>query len=354
MQPAARVAEVLAQDIGLRILLLHRLIDARQVAQIAGGAAVLPQHMHHVQPPAVDAVRRAQPVTHHAAFPAIDRFRHLRLGEVELRQTGVALPVERAAVRVEVEPAAIRRIGVVTGAVFALTMAVKPRVRIAGVVEYPVQHQFHAHLVSAYSQTLQRRVAAEVRIDLVIVLGIVLMHARRGKNRVQVQRRHAQLLQVRQFAADAVQIAAVKGRGGVAILQRVLPVAPNYLGAGRMMAIAAALDAVLAAAAGEAIGENLVEQLIRHPLGAIVRIVDGELRQLARRRWRPALRAEPLLAIGPQQLEAVSPRRLALIQRQAGLVAPHPLVALRFHHQQPLFIVRFGAQKYPFRQFIPL
>lgn len=242
----------------------------------------------------------------------------------------------------------------VTGAVFALAMAVEPRMRVAGVVEYPVQHQFHAHLVSAHSQTLQRRVAAKVRIDLVIVLGIVLMHARRGKNRVQIQRRHAQLLQIRQFGADAVQIAAVKGRGGVAILQRMLPVAPNHLGTGRVMAVAAALDAVFAAAAGEPIGENLVEQLIRHPLGAMVGLVDGELRQLARRRWRPALRAEPLLAIGPQQLEAVTPRRLALIQRQAGLVAPHSLVTLRFHHQQPLFVVRFGAQKHPFRQFIPL
>ena len=44
-----------------------------------------------------------------------------------------------------------------------------------------------------------------------------------------------------------------KGRGGVAILQRMLPVAPNHLGTGRVMAVAAALDAVFAAAAGEPI-----------------------------------------------------------------------------------------------------
>ncbi|MOA69114.1 hypothetical protein D3C78_1971070 [compost metagenome] len=59
MQPAPRIAKMLAQYIGLRIFLLNRVINACQMPQVSGGPAVFTQHMHHVQPPAVNAVGRA-------------------------------------------------------------------------------------------------------------------------------------------------------------------------------------------------------------------------------------------------------------------------------------------------------
>ncbi|MNP75364.1 hypothetical protein D3C76_1724140 [compost metagenome] len=48
---------------------------------------------------------------------------------------------------------------------------------VAGMVKYAVQHQFHSHLVSAYSQTQQGVVTAKVGIDLIVIFGIVLMDA---------------------------------------------------------------------------------------------------------------------------------------------------------------------------------
>ncbi|MNG83991.1 hypothetical protein D3C79_427250 [compost metagenome] len=210
-------------------------------------------------------------------------------------------------------------------------------------VKHPVQHQFHPHLVSTHSQTLQGGIAAEIGIDLVIVFGIVFMHARRGENRVQVQRRDAQFLQVRQLLIDAIQIAAIESGSGIPVFQRMLPVATHHVATGRVMAIAAVLNTVLAAAAGETIGENLIKYLIRHPGRAAVRFVERKLRQLARRDQRPPLRPEPLLTIGPHQFEAVAPRGLSFVQRQAGLITPPAFGAVRFHDQQPFFVIRLGA-----------
>ncbi|MNV71099.1 hypothetical protein D3C71_1641000 [compost metagenome] len=96
-------------------------------------------------------------------------------------------------------------------------------------------------------------------------------------------------------------------------------------------------------AAGKAIGKDLIENLVGHPLRAAVGHVDGKLRQLSRRRLRLSLWTEPLLAVGPDQLEAVTAGCLALIQGQAGLVPLQPANLLPFHDQQPFFIVRLGA-----------
>ncbi|MNG83992.1 hypothetical protein D3C79_427260 [compost metagenome] len=108
MQPAARIAKVFAQHVGLRVFLFDRLINAGQMPQVTGGTTVFPQHMHHVQPPTVDAVRWAQPMAHHATVATINRLGHLRFGKIEFRQAGVAFPVQCPAVRVEIEPTAVR------------------------------------------------------------------------------------------------------------------------------------------------------------------------------------------------------------------------------------------------------
>lgn len=68
-------------------------------------------------------------------------------------------------------------------------MPVKPGVRIAAMVKNTVQNQAHALLLGVVPQAQQRRVAAKLRINMTIIFGIVFMHARRGKHRIQVQRR---------------------------------------------------------------------------------------------------------------------------------------------------------------------
>ncbi|MNC53573.1 hypothetical protein D3C75_1029960 [compost metagenome] len=107
--------------------------------------------------------------------------------------------------------------------------------------------------------------------------------------------------------------------------------------------ITATLDAMFPTAAGKAIGENLIKHLIGHPTWAAIWLIHGKLCQLPRRDQRPALRAKPLLTIGPQQFKTVAPYRFPFVQRQAGLIAPQPLYCLRLHDQQPLFIVRLDA-----------
>ncbi|VFS66976.1 Uncharacterised protein [Raoultella terrigena] len=78
-------------------------------------------------------------------------------------------------------------------------------------VEHAVEDQAHPLPLRIVPQAQQRGVPAKLRIDATIIFGIVFMHARRDKHRIQVQRRDAQLLEIRQLLADTVQIAAVEG-----------------------------------------------------------------------------------------------------------------------------------------------
>lgn len=64
-------------------------------------------------------------------------------------------------------------------------------------------------------------------------------------------------------------------------------------------------------AARKTVRENLIKDLIGHPLRAAIRQIDGELFQSRRRKTVKALRREPALTIRPQQLKTVAPTRLA-------------------------------------------
>ena len=74
-----------------------------------------------------------------------------------------------------------------------------------------IEDQTHSLFLRMVAQAQQRRIAAKLRINATIILGIIFMHAGGDKYRVQVQRRYAKLLQVRQPLADTIEIAAVKG-----------------------------------------------------------------------------------------------------------------------------------------------
>ena len=98
------------------------------------------------------------------------------------------------------------------GAAAALLVSVEPGMGIAGMVEHPVEDHAHPRPLGVVAQPEQRRVAAKLRIDAPIILGIVFMHAGGGENRVQIEGGDAELLQVGKFFADAVEIAAVERR----------------------------------------------------------------------------------------------------------------------------------------------
>lgn len=89
-------------------------------------------------------------------------------------------------------------------------VAVEPGMRIAAMVEHAIEDQTHSLFLRMVAQAQQRRIAAKLRINATIILGIIFMHAGGDKYRIQVQRRHAKLLQVRQPLADTIEIAAVK------------------------------------------------------------------------------------------------------------------------------------------------
>ena len=188
----------------------------------------------------------------------------------------------------------------VAGAAAALLVAIEPGMGIAGMVEHAVEDHAHPRPLGVVAQAEQRRVAAKLRIDAPIILGVVFMHAGGGEDRVQIQGGDAELLQVRQFFADAVEIPAVERRPARLAGKRFVPRLAHNLPSRRVMVIDRILFGVTRSAAGKAIGENLVENLIGHPLRAGVRQVDGELLQPGRRETAEALRRKPALMVGPQ------------------------------------------------------
>ncbi|CCK16868.1 hypothetical protein BN136_2878 [Cronobacter universalis NCTC 9529] len=299
LQPLARVAEMFAEDKRLRIHRFGRASDPLNVAQVLFRAAVFTQHMHHIKPPAVDAPGRFQPVLHDALFARVNFLHHARLGEIELRQAVVAEPAESMAIIGKGVPVARRRVRVVAGAVRAVVLAIEPRMRVAGVVKNAVQNQAHTRLARFFAQAQQRFITAELRIDMAIIGGVIFMHARRAKDGVEIERRDAKLFQVRQFFTNSVEIAAVKRRAARLCAYRLVPVAQDDVVPLRVVKIDVVLLRPARRAAGEAVREDLVENLILHPLRAVIRRVDGEERQPGGRKLAQPQRAEPLLAIAP-------------------------------------------------------
>ncbi|CCJ95608.1 hypothetical protein BN131_3281 [Cronobacter malonaticus 681] len=299
LQPLARIAKMFAEDKRLRVYGFGRAGDPLNVAQVCFRAAAFPEHMHHIEPPAVDAPRRFQPVLHHALFARINLVHHARLSEIELRQAVVAEPAEGMTVPGEGVPVARRRIRVMARPVGAVILAIEPRVRVAGVVKDAVQNQAHTRLTRFFTQAQQRLIAAELRIDVAIIGGVVFMHARRAEDGVEVERRDAEFFQVRQFFADTVEIATVKRRAARLCADRLVPVAQNDVVALGVVEIDIVLLRAARRTAGEAVRENLIEHLILHPLRAVVGRVDSEQRQPGGRKLTQPQRAEPLLAIAP-------------------------------------------------------
>ena len=205
-------------------------------------------------------------------------------------------------------------------------------------------------------QPQQRLVTAKLLVNVAIILRIVFVHAWRFKHRVQVQRRDAERFQVRQFFADTVEIAAVKGRSPRLGGQRLVPFFQNNVVTDRMMVINLVLIGVALFAARKAVRENLVKDLIVNPLRAVIRVIHGKLLQPGRRKTAEALRGKPQLPVVPQQLEAVAATRLPAAQ--IDICPPRRDARLRLaahfvHFQRRFFVIHFGAQGHTFRLIVP-
>ena len=159
-------------------------------------------------------------------------------------------------------------------AVVAAVMSVEPGMCVAAVVEDAVEYQPHAFTLRVVPQAQQRIVTAKLRIHFPVIFGIVLVHARRGEDRIQVQRGYAQRLEVRQLLADTVKIAAVEGRAAGFGGQWFIPVAQDNVVPGGMMVIDLVLLLAALLATRETVGEDLVENLLAYPLRAVIRAVD--------------------------------------------------------------------------------
>ncbi len=84
----------------------------------------------------------------------------------------------------------------------------------AGVIEDTVQHHPDAPGVSRVQQLPQRRIAAQHRIHLVVIMGVIAMVRARPEDRVEVDGVDPQVAQVIQMLDHAQQITALVGVAG--------------------------------------------------------------------------------------------------------------------------------------------
>ena len=156
----------------------------------------------------------------------------------------LAVGAEREAL--DVEPVAVR------ARLTVLQEVVEGEEAAAGVVEHPVEDHAHAAPVGGVEQSAQGVVAPEHRIDREVVVGVVAMVAPRGEDRVEVDRRDAEVGEVVEPFRHAVEVAPLVAVHGGRRVPRLQPRGLRH-----------------APAAGEAIGEDLVEDGVLDPVGRV-------------------------------------------------------------------------------------
>ena len=241
LEPVPGLVPDLADDVRVGVA------GADPAAELAPEVVVL-DLAGHVQPPAVDAEVDPAP-----GDPEEELAHRGRL-DVELRQGRQAPPgvIARGLLGVvgvqrearDVEPVEVGRVLAVLEDVVELE---EPP---AGVVEHAVEHHPHAPRVAGVQELAQCGVAAEHRVDLLVVVRVVAVVAGGLEDRREVDRVDAEVLQIVELLDHADEVAAL-----VAVRRR--RVAPGVqargLGDGQ--------------AAGEAVGEDLVEDGVADPVG---------------------------------------------------------------------------------------
>ncbi len=342
LQPLARLEEVLAEHIGIRVFLLHGAANGTHMAAIAFSGTTLPQHVDDVKAPAVYLVGCPHPVAQYGVVGTIDSVLYLLAGEVELGQAADPLPADIVPFVVKGVEVAPRGIRVALGALWRT----KPGVLGRGVVDHCIQNDLHAALVQVAGQLGELCIAAEVGIDLEVVLGIVLVVARRIEDGVEVERRDPERLQIVQLGIYPRQVPAVKLTGAESLFvtaDRLTPPLADHRLASVLVFMM--LHAQGRIAVAKAVGKDLVEHLILHPGWRLVQAVETKV-LLPRRHGRADASAvqPPLLLIG-QAFEAVEMDILPFDQWQCGLPHLQSVPGRDWRHrQQVFFVVRFVAQ----------
>src|SRR3954451_22902712 len=119
-------------------------------------------------------------------------------------------------------------------------------------VEYTIQHHLQATPMRLVEQGAEGSVAAQQRIDLVVIVGMVAMVRGRLEDRSEVDRRRAKRLNVIEMLDYAQQVAAF-----VALNRRRAIPGLKIARLGQLVALR------------EAVGENLVEDGVLDPAGGL-------------------------------------------------------------------------------------
>ena len=148
--------------------------------------------------------------------------------------------------------------------------------QVRAVVEDRIEDHTDAALVAGVDELPQQRYVAEVWIDGVVIDRVILVVARTAKNRRQIERGHAEFVEIIQLVEDTLQVAAHK----IAECRRGTP----WLHIWRV---------VLGITVAESLRENLVEHRVANP--------DGRLEHLVRTR----IKLKPRVRLGRIQHQAV-------------------------------------------------
>ena len=312
-QPLGGVAVVLRDDEQVGVDGLHPASEflPEQVVELPG----LPQVSGHVQPPAVDGERGPRPLLRHLQYGLAQG---AGLLVVELGQGVHVPPAMVVPLVLEREVAPVRALHVAVCALVGVidALAVQPAVEGAAVVEHAVQYDLHAPAVQLPAELgeplvagrqvgdaggaadvlgglhvvadvrLQRRAAVagddrQVRVHVVVVLGVVLVRRRGHEQRIEVDGLHAQRFQIVQLLAHAHQVAAVVT---VEVVRLGQGVPGRGVADGRVGVIVLTVHhVVLGAAVAEAVGQNLILHRALGPLGHVEAGDDRERPHRVRR-----------------------------------------------------------------------
>ena len=254
-----------------------RLFPARGGVELADEA--VRQLVGHIQPPAGRA--QPQPAADNAVLILDDVVLIASVGFVHLRQC-VDPPPRAVLIRpvMEVKPAEIRRfLGLIRAYAVIMAACVEVAAVIAGVIEHAVQHDAHPALSGLAAQRTEILLAAEQRVDALVITGVVAVIGIRLKDRVKVDGGNVQALQIIQLGEHAAQRTAEKvvvEYLAVLIRQIHRNIIPVFVQHARDHALALGLFGHFVAA--EAIREDIVGDALTEPARrVIIPVVHGQL-----------------------------------------------------------------------------
>ena len=155
----------------------------------------------------------------------------------------------------------------------------------ARVVEHAVQHHAHAARRGLAAQLTEILLAAEQRVDALVIARVVAVVGIGLKDRVEVDRGHAQALQIVELLDHAAQRAPEKVVvQDLAVLVRTIgrDIVPVFMQHARGDALALGLHGKPVPA--EAVGEDIIGDALAEPARRLIgRVVDGQLVFIAQR-----------------------------------------------------------------------